>query len=134
MIGYPPPGKIKEILIMIPRTMICILGILLLTTACATNPAKPKPAADTAAATANTPGDAVATNDNKLVCHYETVTGSNLATKVCAYQKAWDKYNEKTRENAEEYTRRARESATLTAPMTPSEQVNGRGTITGPMN
>ena len=128
---YTPPGKIRNTLKILQIPLIGVLGIILFTAACNTNPAKTASAADSAAA--KTPGDEVASNEEKLVCHYVTGTGTNLARKVCASQAAWDRYNEKTRENAEEYTRRAREKGAVTAPLSPTEQAIGRGTVTGPM-
>lgn len=135
------PGQIRETLLKLPMTLICLSGIIMLTTACTTTPANRTPAAETAAANAsgdtiaaNASGDSLATNEKKLVCHYVTGTGSNIPRKVCAYEKTWDKYNEKTRENAEEYSRKARETGALTAPATSAEQAIGRGTVTGPMN
>ena len=128
---YPPPAYIRNFLNLFHGPIITVLGIILVTAACTTNPAKPASAANSAAAKA--PGDEVASNDEKQVCHYVTGTGTNLARKVCASQAAWDRYNEKNKENADEYTRRAREKGTVTAPLTPSEQALGRGTVTGPM-
>ena len=129
---FLPPGKIKETLVLLPRTLIGILGIIVLTAACSTNPAKPAPTSDTAANEVSK--NELAANEKELVCHYVTGTGSNIPRKVCAFEKTWDKYNKKTRENAEEFSRRNRETGALTAPATAAEQAVGRGTITGPMS
>ena len=115
------------------RMLICVLGIILLTAACNTNP--PKQTATAEAATNDSASNTLADNNKEeLVCHYVMGTGSNIPRKVCAYEKTWEKYNEKSRENAEELTRKTRETGALTAPMSPAEQSVGRGTVAGPMS
>lgn len=129
---FLPLGQIKVTTVKPPGALISVLGIILLTAACNTNPAKQTSTADAAAANAS--GDALAANEEKEVCHYIKGTGSNIPRKVCASQKAWDKYDEKTRENAEEFARITREKGAVTAPNTPAEGIIGRGTVTGPMS
>ena len=132
----PPLGEIKESLAMLPLSLAGILGIALLTAACNTTPIRQTQAADKASTktTAHASGDKVATKKEKLVCHYETALGSNISRKVCATKKSWEASNEKSRKEAEEFTRRSREQAGVTSPLSPAEQQIGRGTVSGPMN
>ena len=122
---YLPPGKIKETLVVLPRMLIGVLGLILLTAACTTNPV-------------NTAAKGASRNDltagkEKLECRYITGTGTNLTRKVCSSKVSWEAYDKKGREEAEEFTRRSRQKDGLTPPLTPSEQVSGRGSVPGPM-
>ena len=129
---FLPFKKILESLTRLPGMSICLLGIIMLTAACNTNPAKQTASADTAAANAS--GNAVAANEEKEVCHYVKGTGTNIPRKVCASQKAWDAYDEKTRDDAAEFTRITREKGSINPPTTPEEQAIGRGTVSGAMS
>ncbi len=101
-------GKIKETVTNFPAKLVFVLGVAVLTAACASEPGKD--AASAANASAKT--DEVAGNGEEMQCKYIKVTGTNLPQKFCKTKALWEAMDKASKSVADEYMRQTNQNAT----------------------